>query len=145
MSNLVDHARRELTIIGQFEEDPEFAMSILTAVACFSAYGGHSGASAAIATDMLNRLLQFQNLGPLTDDPDEWIDVAGYAPEDERGMWQSCRNPEAFSRDAGKTYYLLSEKGYKEDRITMHESVVHTPKPFIELSDAAPAIEVSDD
>ena len=96
---LVEHAERELALIP--EDDEEFKAAILNAVKAFAAYG-HSGSSAFIGMYMLDDLLRFRNLSPLTNDPKEWNEVAD-------GVWQSTRNSEAFSRNGGKTYYLLSE------------------------------------
>lgn len=98
-SNLVKHARRELELAGN---DEDFNMSIINAVRAFTSYG-HSGGSASVAIPMLNELLQFKNLTPLTDDPKEWMKIS------EDDGWQSRRNAEAFSMDEGKTYYLLSD------------------------------------
>ncbi|WBB94210.1 hypothetical protein [Verrucosispora sp. WMMC514] len=103
--SLVDHARLELTRCGQFAEDPAYAQSIIAAVAAFASYG-HSGGSAGMAIQQLITLLQFGNLSPLTDDPDEWHNVTDMAGEE---MWQNRRNSGAFSTDGGKTYYLLDE------------------------------------
>jgi hypothetical protein len=102
--SLVEHAERELAAIGCAE--PERS-ALIKAVAAF-AEGGWSGGGAPWGISVLTALLQFKNLGPLTDDPDEWMSVA----EESNGqaIWQSRRNPEAFSIDAGKTYYLLSER-----------------------------------
>ncbi len=98
-SNLVEHAKRELVLAGN---DDDFNESIIEAVRGFTSYG-HSGGSASVAIPMLNDLLQFKNLTPLTDDPIEWNQVS----ED---VWQSCRNSEAFSNDGGKTYTLNSDQ-----------------------------------
>lgn len=101
---LVLHAKHELDLV---EKDEDFKACIVNAVREFAKYG-HSGGSAGVGIHFLNELLQFRNLSPLTDDPDEWMlvdeDVAGV-----NNCWQSRRNPEAFSRDGGKTHYLLSE------------------------------------
>ena len=112
---LVTHAKRELALAGN---DEDFNQTLIEAVRAFASYG-HSGGSASVAIPMLNDLLQFKNLTPLTSDPNEWnnvSDASGYE------MWQSQRNSEAFSTDGGKTYYLLSEcvGGTK----TYHTSVV---------------------
>lgn len=98
MSSLVEHAKRELALIGN---DANFNNSIIDAISEFAKYG-HSGGSASVAIPMLNALLQFKNLTPLTDDILEWNEVG---PD----TWQSNRNPEAFSDDGGKTYTLISE------------------------------------
>lgn len=99
--NLVDHARRELELCGQFAEDPAYAQSILAAVAAFSSFG-HSGGSAGIAIEQLSTVLKYGNLSPLTDDPAEWHHHPG-------DTWQSTRRPDAFSDDGGKTYKLLDD------------------------------------
>jgi hypothetical protein len=98
MSNLVDHAKVELDLLGEDEWLVEGYLKIIQDFADM----GHSGSSAAHSIAVLERLLQFGNLTPLTDDSREWMAVDG-------NMWQSTRNPEAFSTDGGKTHYFLSE------------------------------------
>lgn len=105
MSNLVNHAKRELDLIG---EDPWMSQGLLTVIQAFADMG-HSGGSASAAIPILNDLLQFKNLTPLTDNPDEWMNVTN-------DVWQCVRNSEAFSQDGGKTYYLLSE-GRRQDHL----------------------------
>ena len=111
-SNLVDHARRELALIGN---DLEFNESIIAAIRAFSSYG-HLGGSASVAIPMINDLLQFKNLTPLTDDPAEWNEVTD-------NTWQSSRRSEAFSNDGGGTYYLLSEGSTGRNPQPLHTSV----------------------
>ena len=118
MSNLVDHARRELLLIG---EDPETIDGYLEVVQAFADMG-HSGMSAAIAIPTLSALLQFKNLKPLTDDPAEWYFHGPEVWGAEGGIWQNIRNSEAFSNDGGKTYYLLSEGGNDKNREPLHFS-----------------------
>lgn len=100
-SNLVKHARRELELLG---EDSDFAESIVLSIAAFSNFG-HSGASAAIAVEYLNKLLRYENLTPLTSSAEEWLDrseISGYP------LWQNVRNPAVFSKDSGTTSYTLN-------------------------------------
>jgi hypothetical protein len=105
---LVEHARLELDLLGDLEYGPELTDCIMEVIETFAKYG-HSGGSAGVTITLLNELLRYKNLTPLTDNPGEWI----HHPEEmwgkPGGIWQSCRNPEAFSTDGGKTYYLLSE------------------------------------
>lgn len=115
MSNLVTHARNELTAIG---EEPAVIDWYCRVVEEFASFG-HSGGSASVAIPTLNALLQFKNLSPLTNDPGEWhnvSDMSGYE------LWQSRRNSEAFSDDGGKTYWLLSEGGHAGNRKPRHTS-----------------------
>lgn len=106
MSNLVEHAKRELELCGQAEEDPGYAASIIAAVAAFASYG-HSGGSAGVAIHQLHSLLQFRTLSALTSDPDEWEDhgeISG-AP-----LWQNRRDSAAFSTDGGQTWYFVDDR-----------------------------------
>jgi len=111
MSNILDHAKRELELAGN---DDDFNKAILNSIEAFLAYG-HSGTSAEVGIEILSDLLRFRNLTPLTDDPAEWMEVTD-------GMWQSCRNAEAFSKDGGQTYYLLSE-GEGKSHQPSHDSI----------------------
>ena len=105
MSNLVDHARRELELIG---EEPETVAGYLNVIQAFADMG-HSGGSASVAIPVIHELLQFKNLRPLTNDPVEWFHH-GEADAGRPDLWQNVRNSEAFSNDGGKTFYLLSER-----------------------------------
>lgn len=106
MSNLVDHAKRELELLG---EEPETIEGYLKVVQAFDDMG-HSGGSASVAIPVLSQLLQFKNLRPLTDDPKEWfLHDGGYGAENEYNFWQNIRNSAAFSNDGGKTYYLVTD------------------------------------
>lgn len=106
MSNLVEHARRELEILG---EEPETVKGYLNVIQAFADMG-HSGGSASVAIPTIERLLRYGNLKPLTNNPDEWNFIASEMHGDEeKDLWQSNRNPEAFSNDNGITYYLLSD------------------------------------
>lgn len=121
MSNLTDHARRELALVETGPDgDREFADSLLRAVEGFASYGGHSGGSASVAIDWLGRLLRFENLSPLTNNPDEWTNVSEQSGYE---MWQSKRCAEAFSDDGGRTYWLLSEGGHSKNRAPRHTAV----------------------
>lgn len=104
-SNLARHARRELELSGQYNSDPEYSESIIAAAEAFASYG-HSGGSAVVAREQLHTLLRFGTLSPLTSDPNEWMDVSETSGTP---MWQSKRNPQAFSVDGGKTWYLLDD------------------------------------
>jgi hypothetical protein len=103
-SPLVTHARRELRIFG---EDPDLSNGLIRVVRAFADMG-HSGTSAPHCAALLDKLLRFQPLTDLTDDPGEWIDrhAEGMTPTP---LWQSRRNSDAMSTDGGKTYYLVSE------------------------------------
>jgi hypothetical protein len=125
MSNLVEHAKRELALIGGEDDEMQQLMNknIIEMVEVFSK-AGHSGFSAEHAIQTLEKLLRFENLTPLTDDPDEWNHVHETVWGAPNGVWQNRRNSEAFSEDGGKTYYLLSENVQDSHSIrkTIHQS-----------------------
>lgn len=136
-SNLVAHARRELRLIG---EDTDTISGLCRVIRAFADMG-HSGGSAPYAIAYLERLLRFQPLSDLTDDPGEWIDrhAEGLTTSP---LWQSKRNSEAFSTDGGKTYTLLSEQEAAGDLATtpLHRSkVMDTAEP----AEEAPTISVT--
>ena len=110
MSNLIEHAKRELKLAGMFDKDADYngalAPEILEVVKVFSE-SEHSGASAAITIGILEKLLRFENLTPITNNPEEWEKVSEINQEE---MWQNKRNPAIFSKDAGKTWYNLNDK-----------------------------------
>lgn len=120
----VAHAKRELAMIN---EDPEFVAAYLKIAEVFDGMG-HSGGSCDVAVEVVNQLLKLQNLTPLTNNPDEW------QYHDERmwgeigGIWQNKRFGEAFSKDGGKTYYLLSEGGRRHGPKMFHRSKPHIRK-----------------
>ncbi|MFF6866693.1 hypothetical protein [Streptomyces ardesiacus] len=126
-SPLVAHARRELRIFG---ENPQLAAGLIRVVRAFADMG-HSGSSAHHCAALLDKLLRYQPLTDLTDDPTEWIDrhAEGMTPSP---LWQSRRNSEAFSTDGGKTYTLLSEQEAAGDLATtpLHRSKSATRLAF---------------
>ena len=102
MMALVEFARDELARIGSGEPDEmQEAMNahILRMVETF-ADEGHSGFSAAYAVGILQRLLRFEPLTPLTGEEDEWV-VLDYGDE---MAAQNKRCPHVFRRADGTAY-----------------------------------------
>lgn len=101
--NLVEHAKRELALIG---EDRGLADNLVEVVAKFAEFG-HSGGSAPFAVSYLEKLLSFKPLSPITSDPAEWEDRSEMSGAP---MWQNVRDPRVFSPDGGKTWSLLADE-----------------------------------
>lgn len=110
-NGLAAHARRELELIG---EEPDTIAGYLNVIQAFADMG-HSGGSAMVAIPTINRLLQFENLAPLTTDPQDWIEVG---PD----LWQNRRCGRMFSTDGGKTYTDVNDRSTPK---TVHYSEDH--------------------
>ena len=121
MSNLEDHAERELRLAGLFDADADYggmlAPAIMKLIRIF-AEEGHSGASAAWSLQIFTQLASFKALTALTNNPAEWHDVTDMGDKT-KPMWQNIRQSSCFSDDNGKTYYDIDEKGQPK----------HTSKP----------------
>lgn len=115
--SLVEHAKSELALL---DNDEAFDQCIINAVEAFAAYG-HGGGSASVGIHILHDLLQFKNLSALSDDPGEWNHICDERTNGEE-LWQSARCSEAFSHDAGKTYYLISEVNDPQNPDVFHVS-----------------------
>ena len=112
MSGLIEHAERELDLLYPENSpvgDPAFTSSdrvksdLLELVALLDTQN-HSKSSGRHTLELLSKLLNFENLSPLTDNPDEWDEV-------KEGLWQNRRYPRAFSKDRGCTYQLNIDYG----------------------------------
>jgi len=125
MSNLVKHAKHELELIG---EDEETIKGLLKVVRAFASMG-HSGGSAVVGASQLARLLAFENLAPLTNNPQEWM--LHEAEVWSLPLWQNRRNSAAFSNNGGRTYWLVSEKArrWPRRRYKMYRSAEYR-RPF---------------
>jgi hypothetical protein len=101
MTNRAAHAARELDLLARRNPDHDEAdeaihNSIVQAIEAITAGYQHSGGSMSLTIEALNRLLNYENLTPLTDDPDEWIDRS-----EATGVkcWQNRRNPKVFNNN----------------------------------------------
>ena len=91
--NLFRHAKRELELLG---EDEDFIENYLDIIRVFQTQG-HSGGSAGVFIPTLLKLLNFENITEITNDPIEWIEVG-------ENLWQNTRNSKLFSQDGGLSY-----------------------------------------
>ena len=76
MSNLLNHAKRELELAGAGdtlygEMLPEAVLELLKVFAD----QGHSGMSASVVRQLFNKLSDFEPLTPLTGEDDEWNEI----------------------------------------------------------------------
>lgn len=110
-SNLVRHAEREMRLAGLYDDDADYGgmipEAVLNVVRTFAA-DGHSGGSAMIVMHILEKVLRFEPLTPITSDPEQWNAVADL--DDGGEMWQSKRDPRLFSDDGALTWYSVDEQ-----------------------------------
>lgn len=111
MSNLVDHAIRELTAIGMkpqpitedMDSDDQYSTSVANAVLdlikLFSEQG-HSGFTAPYTVQTFSRLANFEPLGPITGKDEEW----GKVSDADGGLWQNKRCSHVFKGTDGRAY-----------------------------------------
>jgi hypothetical protein len=104
MSNLIEHAKREMKLIGLDQKDADYGGALYKAslelIKTFSKQG-HSGGSAASVIEIFDRLARFKPLSPITDCPTEWTDVSAMSG---KPLWQNIRCSSCFSEDGGKTW-----------------------------------------
>ena len=116
MSNLLEHAKRELEIAGikGNDYDNEVAKCVLELIEVFSRQR-HSGFSASATLEIFNVLVNFKNLKPLTNNPEEWVNVTSFGNGEK--LYQSKRNSACFSDDDLKTYYDTNEGDYPKTKV----------------------------
>lgn len=112
MSNLVDHARKELELAGLFDKDSDYSgdlgTSVLELVKVF-AKQGHSGFSAMRTLQIFNEVARFKPLTPIGKSKDEWMNILEMGATGEESLWQNIRRSTTFSRDGGKTWYDIDD------------------------------------
>jgi hypothetical protein len=125
VSNLVNHAKRELALIGHAEDEMQAAMNahIIRMVETF-ADEGHSGFSASYAVAALEKLLRFEPLTPLTGSDDEWMEVGD-------GLFQNVRCSHVFKED-GNAYDIAGRMFREPDGVcfTGRDSRVPVTFPY---------------
>ena len=107
---LVEHCERELKLAGLTKDnqnapyDGKIAESVLKLIKVFSSEN-HSELSGAITIQLFKKLANRENLTPLTNNPNEWMDISNIVG---KPMWQNIRNRNYFSKDGGKTFYNIN-------------------------------------
>lgn len=131
MSELINFAKSELDIIGMKEDSSEaenLAMRehILQMVKVFSDEG-HSGFSANYAVAILQKLLKFEPLSPLTGEDSEWNLIS-----EKENLYQNKRCSHVF-KENGKAYDINGKVFVQENgsAYTSNDSKVYVDFPYI--------------
>ena len=85
MGELAKHAKRELELIKKDDDGIQEILNkdILELIESFEKQN-HSGFSGSYVIRILNRLLEFKTLTPLTGEPDEWNTINEYIKQNKR-------------------------------------------------------------
>lgn len=106
---MIEYAKRELARIPCDEDGMQEHMNanILEIIEVFGKQG-HSGFSAGYALSILERLLRFKPLTPLTGEEDEWNDIG-------HGIFQNNRHSSVFKNPDGTCHdndaVIVSDNG----------------------------------
>lgn len=94
----MSHADRELPHIGTDEMGQLMADQVREILLVFSTHG-HSGFSAGYATDLLQKLMRFELIAPLTGEPEEWMEPFEEALQNRRAS-HVFKDPARFGGQA---------------------------------------------
>ena len=124
--NLVLHARRELGIakISEAGYDGMLPDAVLELVELFGRQG-HSGMSASLTTSLVEKLMRFEPLTPLTGADDEWNEVG-------EGEFQNRRCSHVFRGKDGA--YDINGRVFREPDgvcFTSSDSFVPVEFPYV--------------
>ena len=114
MTALSDHVNAELALTDLTEEAK---VSIRLICSLYDGYGYFRRTDDNVQ-DLIHDLVKFKNLTPLTDDPDEWVQVAD-------NIWKNKRRGDAFSLNGGKTYYYARNGTSSTNPWPQHVSYPH--------------------
>lgn len=123
MSNLLEHAKRELALAKMDEslyEDllPKLVLELIETFA----NQGHTGMSAPITISLFTDLASYKPLTPLTGADDEWTDVGD-------GLLQNIRASHVF-KENGKAYNITGRIFQDPDGLTWTNFDSRVPVTF---------------
>jgi hypothetical protein len=105
--NLKEFAEKEMDLLGMEIDDP-MRKNILEIIEVFSSQG-HSGFSAGYIVQILEKLLRYEPLTPLTGEDSEWGDVSQYGVEP---YYQNKRYSSLFKNSDGTCYDISGKIFY---------------------------------
>lgn len=111
-SNLLHHAITEWArAFPQKDEMQDMVGESVFDVCSIFSLEGHSGFSAAYTTDLIERVLRYQVLSPLTGADDEWL---CYAEEDGTEFFQNRRDSRVFKNGRNGAAYMIDGRIFRE-------------------------------
>lgn len=110
MSNLIEHAKREMKLAGLHEPNSDYGGMLFDAVLQLvetHSKQGHSGFSHYQTIAIFNKVVNYKTLTPIGSTEDEWF-KHDYNVGGEK-CWQNIRQSSCFSKDGGKTWYDIDK------------------------------------
>lgn len=128
MSNLVKHAQCELELAkaGDSLYGDMLPDAVLEIIKVFSTQG-HSGKSAGIVTQMVEKLMRFEPLTPLTGDDDEWTEVSAGLFQNKRCSHIFWENGEAYDGQ-GRIFREPDGSCFQNSKSRVPVTFPYTPK-----------------
>lgn len=133
MSNLIKHAKAELSLIYTEEElkhdiNKMTYDCIMELVEVFSKQG-HSNNSASYVINSFKTLAMYETLTPLTGEDDEW----GLIRDEPEPKWQNIRDSAVFKNSDGSCYYIdaVVWRDKDGDCFTNRESSMNVKFPVV--------------
>lgn len=138
--NMLEYAKTELDIIGMTDSGDEMNIemrnNILEIIEKFSDQG-HSRFSASYAIDILNKLLNFKPLSPLTGENSEWVEIRDSVFQNKRysSVFRQldCFNGQAYDIH-GKVFiehYYDENNVERTSSFTSSDSIVPITFPYV--------------
>lgn len=112
-TNLEKHAEQEMKLANLYDKNADYDGMIPRAVMKLikaHASEGHSGGSHWLTLEIFNKLVNFQTLTPITNNPNEWTCVGEYNCKNDKPLYQNKRDPSYFSNDGGITWWNVNDK-----------------------------------
>lgn len=136
MSKLIEHAQREMDLVGGLEDpmQQQVVKCIIELITCFSNQN-HSGTTAAYVADMFDRLVRGLPITPLQGTADEWVETL------DPNMLQNIRCTCVFKdKDTGRTYNVQGkvfrepsgEMFFKQPESSMDVTFPYSPVTIVE-------------
>jgi hypothetical protein len=123
--SIINYAKNELNVIGMLNSTDEMNVSmanhILHMVEEFSKEG-HSGFSASYAISILEKLLRYQPLCPLTGDDSEWVEVMNGVYQNTRCFRVFKENGQAYDSEGTIFYDIVKDDNGKEFKVCFTSS-----------------------
>ena len=130
---LLEHAKIELALINKDPTDEmqkKMEDDILEIVEVFSKQG-HSGFSASYAIHILEKVLRFQPISPLTGQDSEWNDVSEFSGMETGTFFQNNRCSRVFKDITTNEVYDIEGIIWEdEDGCTFTNKQSHVPVTF---------------